>query len=153
MLKSSCKKYRLRAQAVEKKLAHFEKQNEITKLKDLETQEKYKDLANEYKSKYEKAQGYETKYAEMESVVRTDLINRLPENIRENYGSTDLNTLTNIVNDFNATKPAKVSNANAGRFGGYETPEEFALKDRAGYKKSKNNSMMDFFKPSGKFNG
>ncbi len=142
------KKYRQRAQASEKKLAQIEKQNELQKLKDMESQEKYQDLANEYKGKFEKAQQYEAKYNEMESMMRADYLNKLPENIRENYGSTDLKTLQNIVNDFNANKSAPVSNQKAGRFGGYETPEDLALNDSKAYKDMKKKNIMDFFKPS-----
>ena len=141
-------KYRQRAQASEKKLSQIEKQNELQKLKDMESQEKYQDLANEYKGKFEKAQQYEVKYNEMEGMMRADYLNKLPENIRENYGTTDLKTLQNIVNDFNANKTAPVSNAKAGRFGGYETPEELALNDAEGYKNMKKKNLMDFFKPS-----
>ena len=142
------KKYRQRAQASEDENAKLKKQQEMQKLKQMEEQEKWKDLANEYKGKYDKAQQYEVKYNEIEGMMRNDYLTKLPENIRENYGSTDLKTLQNIVNDFNANKTAPVSNAKAGRFGGYETPEELALNDAEGYKNMKKKNIMDFFKPS-----
>tara|TARA_R100000329_G_C7618701_1_gene219888 strand:+ start:450 stop:1004 length:555 start_codon:yes stop_codon:yes gene_type:complete len=147
------KKYRQRAQATEAKLAKLEKNNEIQKLKDLETQEKYQDLANEYKSKYEKAQAFEAKYNDIKSTVRADYLNKLPENIRENYMSADIpiNILKNIVNDLNVNKPAPVNNKNAGRFGGYDNPDDLALNNPEGYKEyKKKNSIFNVFTPSDK---
>ncbi len=145
------KKYRQRAQASETKLAKLEKNNEIQKLKDMETQEKYQELANEYKSKYEKAQAFETKYNDMESMMRSDYLKKLPENMRENYGSTDLKTLQNIVNDFNVSKPAPVNNSNAGRFGGYDNADDLAVNNPEGYKEfKKKNSIFNVFTPSDK---
>jgi len=141
-------KYRKRAQVSEARHEERDKEDEARKLEMMESQEKYKELASEYKNKYEKVKPYQEKFIQAEGIMREDLLNRLPENIRENYKSTDLETLSKIATDINKTQSANVSNAKAGRFGGYDSPEDLALNDKQGYKDMRKTNLMNFFKPS-----
>ena len=80
-------------------------------------------------------------YTALESSVKNEYLEQIPEDKREKYEKYSVEAVKDIAEAFNSNAPqgssVKVDKANptrqpTGKFGGYESIEEFAMKDPAG---------------------
>ena len=94
----NAKKLRKRSQDVEARLSDITKKQETQKVKDMQEQERYKEL-------YESAAPYKEKWETYEANRRETLLNQLPEEDRESMSSKDLDVLEYIVKVRNESKP------------------------------------------------
>ena len=119
----NAKKLRKRSQDAESSLSAFTKKQETQKVKDMQEQERYKEL-------YESTAPYKEKWETYESSRREALLSKLPEEDRESLGQKDLDTLEYIVKVKEEAKPVNPQHqANASRQVVIEKP--FAMMDEA----------------------
>ena len=98
------KKYRKRAQDAETRLVEFEKkfaQQEEGKLKE---KEEFKTLYEQASSKVESLTANAEKWSKYEETKRVSLLEKHPEEDRENLSKLDLDTLEYVTNKINQTK-------------------------------------------------
>ena len=96
----NAKKLRKRSQDVEARLSDITKKQETQKVKDMQEQERYKEL-------YESAAPYKEKWETYESNRREALLSKLPEEDRERMSSKDIDTLEYVVSIKEESKPVK----------------------------------------------
>ena len=94
----NAKKLRKRSQDAESKLSDITKKQETQKVKDMQEQERYKEL-------YESVAPFKEKWETYESSRREALLSKLPEEDRESMSSKDLDTLEYIVKIKEESKP------------------------------------------------
>lgn len=102
----NAKKLRKRSQDAESKLSDITKKQETQKVKDMQEQERYKEL-------YESAAPYKEKWETYESNRRKALLSKLPEEDREMMSSKDIDTLEYIVKLKEDSKPVNPSHTPA----------------------------------------
>ena len=95
----NAKKLRKRSQDVEARLSDITKKQETQKVKDMQEQERYKEL-------YESAAPYKEKWESFESKRKDSLLAKLPEADRERMSNKDIDTLEYIVSKIDEAKPA-----------------------------------------------
>jgi len=130
------KKYRKRAQEAESQLSKLQKQIENQENTKLEEQKKYQELADKYKSQLDEVSPFKEKYEVMYEQRKNALLERLPEEQRDKFSNKDIDVLEFMVSELKtkAQEPSArnlVGTKNA-EFGGYESLEEFAVKDPKG---------------------
>ena len=119
----NAKKLRKRAQDAEVTVQENTKSQETQKVKQMQEQEKYKEL-------YESAAPFKDKWESYESKRRESLLSKLPEEDIESLGQKDLDTLEYIVKVKEEAKPVNPQHqANASRQVVIEKP--FAMMDEA----------------------
>ena len=94
----NAKKLRKRAQDAETMNQENTKKQETLKIKQMQEQEKYKEL-------YESTAPFKEKWESYESSRRESLLSKLPEEDRESLGQKDLDTLEYIVKLKDEAKP------------------------------------------------
>ena len=94
----NAKKLRKRSQDAESKLSDITKKQETQKVKDMQEQERYKEL-------YESVAPFKEKWETYESSRREALLSKLPEEDRESMSSKDIDTLEYIVKIKEEAKP------------------------------------------------
>ena len=94
----NAKKLRKRAQDAETMNQENTKKQETLKIKQMQQQEKYKEL-------YESTAPFKEKWESYESSRRESLLSKLPEEDRESLGQKDLDTLEYIVKLKDEAKP------------------------------------------------
>ncbi len=94
----NAKKLRKRSQDAESKLSDITKKQETQKVKDMQEQERYKEL-------YESVAPFKEKWETYESSRREALLSKLPEEDRESMSSKDIETLEYIVSLKESMKP------------------------------------------------
>ena len=94
----NAKKLRKRAQDAEETVQKNVKAQETLKVKQMQEQEKYKEL-------YEQTAPYKDKWESYESSRKESLLSKLPEEDREKMSSKDIDTLEYIVSKIEESKP------------------------------------------------
>ena len=94
----NAKKLRKRAQDAEETVQKNTKTQETLKVKQMQEQEKYKEL-------YEQTAPFKEKWESYESKRRESLLSKLPEEDRESMSSKDIDTLEYIVKLKDEAKP------------------------------------------------
>ena len=102
----NAKKLRKRAQDAEETVQKNAKTQEALKVKQMQEQEKYKEL-------YESTAPYKEKWESYESSRREALLSKLPEEDREKMSSKDIETLEYIVAVQEKSKPVNPSHVPA----------------------------------------
>ena len=130
------KKYRKRAQDAETRLANLEKQLETQQNQKLKEKEEYKTLAEKYESQVNDLNPYKEKYEGLVEKRRNVLLERLPEDKRETFKNKDLDVLEFMVSELKIkTQEPSARNlvgTKNSEFGGYNSMEEFSMKDPKG---------------------
>ena len=94
----NAKKLRKRAQDAEETVQKNVKAQETLKVKQMQEQEKYKEL-------YEQTAPFKEKWESYESSRKESLLSKLPEEDREKMSSKDIDTLEYIVSKIEESKP------------------------------------------------
>ena len=130
------KKYRKRAQDAENRLAELNKKLESQENTKLKQKEEYKTLAEKYEAQVNELNPFKEKYETLVDQRRSKLLERLPEDKRETFKNKDLDVLEFMVSELKikTQEPSArnlVGTKNA-EFGGYNSMEEFSMKDPKG---------------------
>ena len=130
------KKYRKRAQDAESRLAGLEKKLESEANAKLKQKEEYKTLAEKYEAQVNELSPFKDKYDSLVNQRKTKLLESLPEDKREIFKNKDLDVLEFMVSELKikTQEPSArnlVGTKNA-EFGGYNSMEEFSMKDPKG---------------------
>ena len=100
----NAKKLRKRAQDAEVTVQENTKSQETQKVKQMQEQEKYKEL-------YESTAPFKDKWESYESKRRESLLSKLPEEDRESMSSKDIDTLEYIVKIKEEAKPVNLQHS------------------------------------------
>ena len=106
----NAKKLRKRAQESEIAVKDLHTAQETQKVKQLNEQEKYKDLYEDATKKLEDAMPYKEKYLQAETSRREELLSKLPKKDRESLSAESTKALEYIVNNLNQTTPSNPQN-------------------------------------------
>ena len=98
------KKYRKRAQDAETRLAKLEKSLTKAEEEKLKEKEEFKTLYEQASSKVEGLTTNAEKWSKYEETKRVSLLEKHPEEDRENLSKLDLDTLEYVTNKINQTK-------------------------------------------------
>jgi len=127
------KKYRTRAQKAETRLNKLEKQLEDQRLAQMEDEKKYKELADEWKSKYNEVSPYKDKLIAYETVTRNELLEKLPDSVKENAEDFSITALKELSKAYSIKESPGVNNQSPDRskdgFYGYKTFSDLARAD------------------------
>jgi hypothetical protein len=104
----NAKKQRHAKQEFRTQLSEMQKEKETAKVRSLKEQEKYKELAEELQKKVDTLSPYQEKYEAFEAQTRSDLLEQLPEEDREQLANKDISTIKLFVNKFKTQKPQNV---------------------------------------------
>ena len=99
------KKYRARAQDTEARISEMEKKMAEAEEAKLKEKEDFKTLYNEASSKIESLSSNAEKWSKYEEARRTSLLEKHPENEREQLSRLDLETLEFVTSKITNTKP------------------------------------------------
>lgn len=99
------KKYRARAQDAEARISEMEKKMAEAEEAKLKEKEDFKTLYNEASSKIESLSSNAEKWSKYEEARRTSLLEKHPENEREQLSRLDLETLEFVTSKITNTKP------------------------------------------------
>ena len=122
------KKYRIRAQKAEAKIAEMEKTNEADRNKQLEEQEEWKTLAEERKAKIDNLTPIVDKYKADESKYMEELLSDFSDEDRETFKELPLKQLRTVHSKL-TTKTINVPNVDSsppGETEGYESATDAA---------------------------
>ena len=100
------KKYRLRAQEAESRVAELEAEMEKAEDAKLAENEEFKTLYEKANAELETTKGYEEKYNTLVQTQKDKLLEQLPEDSREKFANKDLETIEFVVGQLNS-KPAE----------------------------------------------
>ena len=130
------KKYRKRAQDAESQIGELQKQIEAQENKKLEEEKQFQELANKYKSERDEYSSYKDKYTSLVEQRKNSLLSRLPEDQHNKFKDKDLDVLEFMVDQLKTKAPEPSARNLVGtkgtEFGGYESLEEYAVKDPKG---------------------
>mgnify|MGYP005837112603 FL=1 len=130
------KKYRKRAQDAESKLSNLQKQLESQANAKLKQKEEYKTLAEKYEAQVNELSPFKDKYDSLVNQRKTKLLESLPEDKREIFKNKDLDVLEFMVSELKIkTQEPSARNlvgTKNSEFGGYNSMEEFSMKDPKG---------------------
>ena len=130
------KKYRKRAQDAESRLAGLEKKLESEANAKLKQKEEYKTLAEKYEAQVNELSPFKDKYDSLVNQRKTKLLESLPEDKREIFKNKDLDVLEFMVSELKIkTQEPSARNlvgTKNSEFGGYNSMEEFSMKDPKG---------------------
>lgn len=104
----NAKKQRHAKQEFQSQLTTLQKEKETAKVRSLKEQEKYKELAEELQKKVDTLSPYQEKYEAFEAQTRSELLDQLPEEDREQLANKDISTIKLFVNKFKTQKPQNV---------------------------------------------
>ena len=104
----NAKKQRHAKQEFQSQLSTMQKEKDTAKVRSLKEQEKYKELAEELQKKVDTLSPYQEKYEAFEAQTRSELLDQLPEEDREQLANKDISTIKLFVNKFNNQKPSNV---------------------------------------------
>jgi len=118
------KKYRLRAQEAEKR-----EQEALNKIADMENQrlkdkEDYKSLSEKQASELSELKPYREKYESEMQLQKEKLLNKIPENRRDEFKDESVKTLRGVVDIINENKSVEVPSAR-GSVGKQPPPEDW----------------------------
>ena len=99
------KKYRKRAQDAEARLAKFERKLVLAEEAKLKEKEDFKALYEKVSSENESLNANSKKWIEYEDTRRASLLEKHPEDDREDLSKLDLQTLEYVTSKINNTKP------------------------------------------------
>tara|TARA_Y100000361_G_scaffold80477_1_gene71168 strand:- start:3206 stop:3727 length:522 start_codon:yes stop_codon:yes gene_type:complete len=99
------KKYRKRAQDAESRLADLEKKLESQENAKLKEKEEFKTLAEKYESQVNDLNPYKEKYEGLVNQRKTALLEKLPEEDRDNFKDKDLDVLEFMVSKLETKTP------------------------------------------------
>ena len=131
------KKYRKRAQDAETQLAKLNKKLESQENAKLKEKEEFKTLAEKFEAEVDSLSPYKEKYEALVEQRKASLLEKLPEDKREQFNNKDLDVLEFMVSELK-TKTQEPSARNLvgtknTEFGGYASYGEWAEKDPIGY--------------------
>jgi hypothetical protein len=101
------KKYRKRAQEAESKLSELQKQLEQQENAKLKEKEEFKTLAEKFEAQVNELNPYKEKYNAMVEQRKSVLLNKLPEDKREQFKDKDLDVLEFMVSQLNSKTPTE----------------------------------------------
>jgi vancomycin resistance protein YoaR len=101
------KKYRKRAQDAESKLADLEKKLESQENAKLKEKEEFKTLAEKYEAQVNDLNPYKEKYEGLVEQRKTALLEKLPEEDRDNFKNKDLDVLEFMVSKLETKTPTE----------------------------------------------
>jgi len=134
----NAKKLRKRAQDAEVTVQENTKSQETQKVKQMQEQEKYKEL-------YESTAPFKDKWESYESKRRESLLSKLPEEDREKMSQKDLDTLEYVVSIQEKSKPVNPAHTpNQSRNMNIE--EDWTKLDEEGRRKNWGNIMQKYKK-------
>ena len=105
VLIAESKKYRARAQDAEARISEMEKKIAKAEEAKLKEKEDFKTLYNEASSKIESLSSNAEKWSKYEEARRTSLLEKHPENEREQLSRLDLETLEFVTSKITNTRP------------------------------------------------
>ena len=132
----NAKKQRHAKQEFRTQLSEMQKEKETARVRSLKEQEKYKELAEELQKKVDTLSPYQEKYEAFEAQTRSELLDQLPEEDREQLANKDISTIKLFVNKFK-TQGAGILNSLVWADGLVKLDEE---KERI-----KKNEFLEFF--------
>jgi seryl-tRNA synthetase len=142
------KKYRRRAQDAESQLSKLQKQIEAQENKKLEDERQFQELANKYKSERDEFSPYKEKYESMVEQRKNSLLSRLPEDQHDKFKNKDIDVLEFMVDQLKTKAPEPSARNLVGtkgtEYGGYESIEEYAVKDPKGAEKYLRENVKGF---------
>jgi hypothetical protein len=103
---NNSKKLRKRAQSSETLNQDYLKNQEVSKLKGMKDQEKYKELSETLQSKLDQVTPYKDKWDTFEIKKKDSLLAKLPEADRERMSTKDIDTLEYIVSKIDEVRPS-----------------------------------------------
>ena len=101
------KKYRKRAQDAESQLADLRKQLEQQENAKLKEKEEFKTLAEKFEAEVNELNPYKEKYNAMVEQRKSILLNKLPEDKREQFKDKELDVLEFIVSEISSKSPTE----------------------------------------------
>jgi hypothetical protein len=104
---ANSKKLRKRAQDAENKLNNLQKQLETEQNQKLKEKEEYKTLAEKYEAQVNDLNPYKEKYEGIVTQRRNVLLERLPEDKREQFNNKDLDVLEFMVSELASKTPVE----------------------------------------------
>ena len=137
------KKYRKRSQAAESRVAELEAKINSFEDKRLLEKEEFKTLYEKVSIENESNKALANKWTTFEASKRDELLSKLPEDERKDWGESPLNLLDKYVSKVNVkpNNPSHIDNLGRNKstdFGGYESYAEWAQKDPKGYVQANN---------------
>tara|TARA_R100001530_G_scaffold100041_1_gene69544 strand:+ start:235 stop:783 length:549 start_codon:yes stop_codon:yes gene_type:complete len=137
------KKYRKRAQDAESRLANLEKQLQAQETAKLKEKEEYKTLYQAEAEKVNELSPYKEKYEGYVEQRKNKLLEKLPEEKREEFGNLPINSLEFMVDQLKPKSQEPSARNLVGtkntEFGGYSSFAEWAQKDPKGYEQINGN--------------
>ena len=133
-------------------LASIDADRKVAREEKLKKNEEYETLIAEKNTEIEKLSGTANKWTEYEATRREVLTGKLPENRQKFASSMNLSDLEEFVGLETANQSAgKVNTSRAGvsptgEFGGYDSWEEFAMKDPQGAESAIQDSTTNYIK-------
>ena len=104
------KKYRKRAQDAENKITELQQKFEAQENAELKQKEEYKTLAEKYEAQVNELNPFKEKYENIVSKRKTTLLEKLPEDKREQFKNKELDVLEFMVSEL-SSKPSAEPNA------------------------------------------
>ena len=96
------KKYRKRAQDAESQLAKLNKKLEAQENAKLKEKEEFKTLAEKFEAEVDSLSPYKEKYEALVEQRKTSLLEKLPEDKREQFNNKDLDVLEFMVSELSS---------------------------------------------------
>ena len=133
-------------------LSSIDADRKVAREEKLKKNEEYETLVSEKNTEIEKLTGTANKWTEYEATRREVLTGKLPENRQKFASSMKLNDLEDFVDLETSSQSAGKTNSSragvtpTGEFGGYDSWQEFAVKDPKGAEQAIANSTTNYIK-------
>ena len=133
-------------------LSSIDADRKVAREDKLKKNEEYETLVAEKNTEIEKLTGTANKWTEYEATRREVLTGKLPENRQKFASSMKLNDLEDFVDletssqSAGKTNPSRAGVTPTGEFGGYDSWQEFAVKDPKGAEQAIANSTTNYIK-------
>ena len=134
------KKYRKRSQAAESRVAELEAKINSFETDKLKEKEEFKTLYEKVSAENEQNKATAEKWVNYEAQKRESLLKQVSDEERADWQDSPLNLLSKYVakNNVKTNNPSHIDNLSRGKtteYGGYESWQEFAIKDPIGAEK------------------
>ena len=133
-------------------LSSIDADRKVAREEKLKKNEEYETLVAEKNTEIEKLTGTASKWTEYEATRREVLTGKLPENRQKFASSMKLNELEEFVElessgqSAGKTNPSRAGVSPTGEFGGYDSWQEFAIKDPKGAEQAIADSTTNYIK-------
>ena len=137
---------------LQNQLSSIDADRKVAREEKLKKNEEYETLVSEKNTEIEKLTGTANKWTEYEATRREVLTGKLPENRQKFASSMKLNDLEDFVDLETSSQSAGKTNSSragvtpTGEFGGYDSWQEFAVKDPKGAEQAIANSTTNYIK-------